>query len=382
MKKTKKPSISRLATVAVASIVLVSGLVIAPLSQPASIEAESLQELRARTAQLENAIKANNAQADQLRAQGDSLKTAIAALDLEIQQATAQIELTAAKINQLSEELKIAEKELERQKQLLKANMRALYKRGDVSTVELLVGSDSFSQFIDEQEYLERLKLGIQESTNKVLALTQQIEGQKNEQEKLKKQQEAQRELVRKAKNKQAKLLAETQGRESSYRARSAKLQEEQSKILAQIVARSRVLAGVGTGSYPWANYRDGAWTHQGSCFYGDDHDNWGYCYRQCTSFAAWRLYSQGKKSPMYYGNAENWLTRARSDGIPTGSQPAVGAIAVWDNFNEGHVAYVEEVMGGNDVRISEYNAVPAYQGRYSQRIINSGDPSGYIYFQ
>ena len=369
----------RLSSVAVAIIFLLSSFIVGSLAPNRPLQAETLDQLRAKTAKLKKEINDNSAKADKLRDQGDSLKTAIAALDVEIQQANAQIELTSAKIAQLNAELMVAEKELDRQKELLKANMRALYKRGGVSTVELLVGSDSFSQFIDEQEYLERLKLGVQESTEKVIDIKQRIEGQKNDQVNLKRQQEAQRELVRTAKDKQAKLLDETKGRESAYRVRSAKLQEQQSKVLAQIVARSRVISGVGNGSYPWANYREGSWNHQDSCTYGDDRNRWG-CFRQCTHFVGWRLSKEGKRTPNYYGNADNWLIKAKSDGIPTGSKPRVGAVAVWDNFNEGHVAYVEEIKGG-EVRISEYNAVPAYQGRYSQRIIDATDPSGYIYF-
>lgn len=379
MKKTKKDlkSIYLYGVIAVVAV----GALASPFVLGSSLSAESIGDLRERTEKLEQQIEAANDQANKLKQRGNTLKEEIEALDIKITRANAQIELTDAKIAQLAKELKAAQVELERQKALLKASMRALYIRGDASTVELLVGSDSFSEFIDEQVYLERIKLGIQESANKVIELKQKIEAQQNEQIELKKQQEAQRELVRKARAEQAQILAETQGMESKFRARSTHLQKQQAKLLAEIVARSRVITGVGTGSYPWANYRGGSWTHAGSCGYGDDIDPWGYCYRQCVSFAAWRLYSAGKNPPKFYGNAENWDDAARANGIPTGSSPRVGAIAVWNGF-EGHVAYVEEVLGGGQVRISEYNAVPALQGKYSQRIINSGDPATYIYFK
>jgi surface antigen len=363
-----------------ASVVTISALS-TPFAISTQISAESLDDLRQRTEKLEQQIESANNQASKLRQRGNSLKEVIEQLDTQIALANSSIEITNNKILELERELQATQKELDHQKELLKASMRALYKRGDASTVELIVGSDSFSEFMDEQEYLERLKLGIQESTQKIIALKQQIEAQQNEQKELKKQQEAQRELVRKAKAEQAQLLAETQGLESRFRARSAKLQKQQAQLLAEIVSRSRVISGVGTGSYPWSNYRSGSWTHAGSCNYGDDIDEWGYCYRQCVSFAAWRLYSVGKTPPENYGNAENWDDAARADRIPTGSQPKVGAIAVWNGY-EGHVAYVEEILGGGQVRISEYNAVPALQGKYSQRIIHSSDPSTYIYFK
>lgn len=377
--KNKKTTLKTYFVCTIATLVAV-GAMAAPFLLPATSAAATLGELRKKTAKLEKQIDLANSKAEKLRQRGNSLKEVIASLDAKIAKANSQIKLTDAKIAQLQKELEAKQKELDTQKELLKASMRALYKRSDASTVELLVGSDSFSQFIDEQVYLERLKLGIQDSTNRVIALKQQIEAQKTEQEDLRDQQEAQRELVEKAKKEQAQLLAETKGQESLYRARSAQLQKQQAKLLSEIVARSRVLSGVGTGSYPWANFKGKKWTHQKSCTYGNDIDPWGYCYRQCTSFAAWRLYAAGKKPPKYYGNAENWDNEAKANGYKTKSKPKVGAIAVW-NGAEGHVAYVEEILANGEVRISEYNAVPPLGGKYSQRIISANDPAAYIYF-
>lgn len=377
--KTKKYSLNSPLACAVASVFALAAFT-APFVISASSTAQSIDDLRERSEKLEREIKSANTQADKLRQRGASLAGVIERLDAQVAVANAQIATTETKIQQLEKDLNAAQKELDRQKELLKASMRALYKRGGASTVELIVGSDSFSEFIDEQEYLERLKLGIQESTQKVIELKQKIEAQQNEQLALKKQQEAQRELVRKARAEQQAILAETQGEESRFRARSAHLQEKQAKLLAEIVARSRVITGVGTGAYPWANYRGDSWTHAGSCNYGDDIDPWGYCYRQCVSFVAWRIYSAGKIPPKYYGNAENWDNAARADGIRTGSTPKVGAAAVWEGY-QGHIAYVEEVLSGGQVRISEYNAVPALQGKYSQRVIDADDPDIYIYF-
>ena len=68
----------------------------------------------------------------------------INALKLEIDTMNKKIELTAQKINQLTEDLRIAEAELERQKGILTENLRTLYIEGDVTTLELLFASDNF----------------------------------------------------------------------------------------------------------------------------------------------------------------------------------------------------------------------------------------------
>lgn len=351
------------------------------LRSPSQTDAESITELQEKAEKLEQKISNAEKQASKYAQKANTLKEKIESLDADIEKANHQIKLTNIKIEKLEKELEIAQEELDSQKELLKANMRALYKIGGASTVELLVGSESFSEFIDEQEYLERLKASIQESTEKVLAIKVEIEDKRYKQIDLRNQQEAQREVVARAREEQKDLLRETQGQESRFRERSEKLQRRQARVLSQIVSRSQVLTGVGSSSYPWANFKKKKWTHAASCGYGNDHDPWGYCYRQCTSYAAWKLYSENKKPPLYYGDATNWGRRAKADGVPTGSKPKVGAIAVWPGY-EGHVAYVEEIMSSGRVRISEFNAVPPLHGKYSQRIIYADDPQVYIYFK
>lgn len=341
-------------------------------------KAASVDQLRAEANALQAQIDANNAQAQQLASEADSLKKKIAEFDLQLASIDNQISLINVKLQQLDIELTKAQQELDRQKALLKASVQALYKKGGASTVELLVGSDSFSQFINDQTYLEKLKSGIQDSTEKVIALKQQIQTQQVEQLELKRQQEDARTTAANARAERQRLLDETKGEEARYRQVASEIQTKQAALLAQIVAQSRVITNVGTGSYPWADYRSGSWTHAGSCNYGDDIDNWGYCYRQCVSYVAWKLYATGHEVPMYYGNAADWMWRTPVS--KRGYTPKVGAVAVWGGY-EGHVAYVEEVYGDGTVRISEYNAVPALQGKYSQRIINANNPSMYLYF-
>lgn len=349
------------------------GVLATPFSINKPVGATSISDLQAQTSRLEAQINASNSQANNLQRKGDSLKAAIADFDWRIAQMVRRIELTEKKIELLKRQQEKARKELERQKGLLRANVQALYKRGNASQVEMIVGSDNFAHYINSQEYLERIKQGIQTSAQKIVELKKRLAAQKKQQEQLLIEQKTTKASLNNARNKRANLLRITKGRESRYRTHSAQLEKQRQQILAEIVARSQVISGVGTGSYPWANYRAGSWSHYMSCEYGDDIDPWGYCYRQCVSFVAWRIYSTGRTPPKYLGNAENWPINSY--------QPKVGAVAIWNNFGLGHVAYVEEVYGDGRVRISEYNASPPYGGTYSQRIISAGDPSGYGYY-
>jgi surface antigen len=341
-------------------------------------KAETIEELRAQANQLQSQIDANNAEADKLARQADSLKTKIAEYDLQINQIDTQIALINTKLQQLDLELQKTQKELDRQKGMLKASIKALYKKGGVSTVELLVSSDSFSYFINDQTYLETLKSGIQASAQKVIKLKQQIQSQQEQQKVLLRQQQDAKKTATDARSERQALLDSTEGQEANYRNASKDLAEKQRALLAKIVAQSRVITNVGTGSYPWANYREGSWNHDDSCNYSDDGDPWGYCYRQCVSYVAWKLYATGHNPPKYYGNAADWMWRTPMG--QRGYTPRVGAVAVWGGY-WGHVAYVEEVYSNGEIRISEYNAVPALQGRYSQRVLSASNPSMYLYF-
>jgi surface antigen/peptidoglycan hydrolase CwlO-like protein len=381
-KKTTFRKIAMLAGTGAAALLLVAVLTNGPEIDK-SARAATLNELKAKTVKLEKEIDIANKRAEKLSRKASSLKNTIAELDVEIKKALAKIELTAAKVAQLEIELAQAQEELDRQKGLLKASMRALYVRGDASTVELIVGSDSFSEFMDEQEYLERLKLGIQDSTEKVVELKLKIQAQKEEQEKLLDQQEAAKNALAGARTEKANLLSETRGEEKAFRNRIERLTREQDKTFQEILKRSNDII-IGGGSYPWHHAVCGATgKKEGFCpgyewhIKGDYRDPWGYFYRNCTSYAAWKI-NKDKHSVPSLGNGGQWYDNAPK--YARGKEPKVGAAVSFDIGTWGHVAYVEAVYGNGQISISEYNF--ARPGEYSRRTITtSKEPiNGYVY--
>jgi surface antigen len=86
----------------------------------------------------------------------------------------------------------------------------------------------------------------------------------------------------------------------------------------------------------------------------------------QCTWYAFSRRPDLGGA---VYGHAHTWDETARRAGFPISRIPARGTIAVWDPYEKGtyefgHVAYVERVLSGNRIEISEYNWKPLSFGR------------------
>ena len=131
------------------------------------------------------------------------------------------------------------------------------------------------------------------------------------------------------------------------------------------------------TGSYPWAAAKcEYALDSTGRCpnsdWYWDEnqdgrfsggtscdvpgrgstecYDQWGYQYRNCTSYVAWRLAKAGRSGFSRLGNAVNWAGKGTAV-----TQPRAGDVAVFTDSTVGHVAYVEKVSGST-VTISDYN--------------------------
>ena len=108
--------------------------------------------------------------------------------------------------------------------------------------------------------------------------------------------------------------------------------------------------------------------------------DKWRMYYRQCTSFAAFRLSGvNGFELPGAYGNAGEWGYRARREGYRVDNTPAIGSIAWSTAGGYGHVAWVSNVMGDN-IEIEEYNY--DYKGNYNKRIVKANKMTGFIHFK
>ncbi len=113
----------------------------------------------------------------------------------------------------------------------------------------------------------------------------------------------------------------------------------------------------------------DSAW-----CINGRWYSDWGFAYRNCTDFVAWRMRNTNgvdffnTMGGGRWGNANQWDDNARRLGYPVNGTPAPGAIAQTDAGTWGHVAWVESVNGDGTVTIEEYNA--NYTGAYRKRVV------------
>lgn len=217
---------------------LTTGVFVLPVALGSLVQAQSTGDLRKRSAELQEQIENNSAQADKLHRHANSLQEVVNELDGQISSINAQIKETSAKIFQLDKDLKATQAELKRQKALLKANILALYKTGDATEIELIASSDNFSEYIDGQEYLERIKAGIQESAMKVVELEEKIKSQRKEQKELKEKQEAEQNALQSTRAQRSDLLAKTRGQEARYKEIVAGLQAKRAAVERSLAAR------------------------------------------------------------------------------------------------------------------------------------------------
>lgn len=108
--------------------------------------------------------------------------------------------------------------------------------------------------------------------------------------------------------------------------------------------------------------------------------DPWGYEYRNCTSYVAWRLARARVPADLfsYLGDASQWISDVRGErGVVVNHTASPGAVATWSGPRVGHVAWVVSVRRGR-VTVADYN----YDGTggYAQHVIGP-TPSGYIHF-
>ena len=175
------------------------------------------------------------------------------------------------------------------------------------------------------------------------------------------------------------------ESQQAEYNAQIAANNSKVAELKAAQAAANRKLSG-GTASGVIA----GDPSHGGYPAYLDNAaqdslvDPWGMYNRECVSYTAWKVEQTYGHMPYWggVGNANQWPGNAARAGIPTGSTPKVGSVAVWNVGYYGHVMWVEAVNGDGSIWISQYNY--DFNGRYSEMRVSAGMAANltYIYFK
>jgi peptidoglycan DL-endopeptidase CwlO len=324
--------------------------------------------------QINKLQKQNSKKADakyQLGLQAVNLNDKISKLREQITVLQGQIQANEAKNEALRQEIVAAEAELAKQKNLLGQNIKAMYLEGQITTIEMLASSRNLSEFVDKQQYRDAVKDKIKETLDKITALKLKLKGQKESVEKLIKEQQLMQAQLDEQRSEQNRLLALNYNQRDALDAeikqnaeRIAELQRQQVLENARLFG-GRVPPGVpGGGGYAWG---DAICMHPGfadpPCGQYDwgypnygIYDQWGYGYRNCTSYVAWKVNQRQGRMVSGLGHAKHWPFNIGSRGeVSYGQGARVGDAAVSTGGTYGHVMYVEAVEG-DTVYVSDYN--------------------------
>lgn len=311
--------------------------------------------------ELNKQIDSNQQNVNQKRGEADTLKNKLAIIDGQITAAQAELNKTRVEAAQTQDSINKNNIALEKQKGILRENLQTIYKQGEVTPIELLASSKNLSDFVAQREYLDAIKDKVDQNLNQINKIKKELNDKKNQLAINENQQKAQVQGIAAQQAEQQGLLSATQGEESRYQ---NMINQDKQKVVqlkaqqaAAIAAASSGFVYGGGGGYPWAGtVKDGGV------------DPWGFFYRECTSYAAWKRAAIGRPIPPWgrWGpaDAKTWVGWAQSSGYATSSSPAIGDIGVYQGGYYGHVMIVERVEGSR-VWVSQYNA--ENQGLYSE---------------
>lgn len=351
----------------VAAVFVGIGLVVASLT---TVQADSIDD---RIRALESEIDGFQAEAAKLAGQSATLQREIASLTAQKNAIQAQVDLSQAKYDKLTEEIAANEKKLAGAQDTLSSTITSMIAEGQTTPIEILASSSSVGDYIIRQDRLSSTSSQLQTSIDAINKVKTELSKQRVAAEKVLKDQKLQRDSLAAKESEQASLLAATRGQEAAYQSligqrssQVASLRAQQAAAMAHSVGGEGIVYG--SSSYPWMgasmNYDD-------YCRYpggGSAADPWGYCKRQCVSYVAWKLNTDGRGNRGYsgLGNASGWGYGGSYVPVDD-AQP--GDVVVWYIGYYGHVMYVEWVSG-SQVGISQMN-VPYDSGRYSTDTYN-----------
>jgi peptidoglycan hydrolase CwlO-like protein len=378
---------SQFSSLIAASVVVVSAI----LSPVATYADQYDAQIKQKQAQQDAA----RAQAQSLGVQANDVQAQVNALQTQIASIQAQIDTNTAKQNELTAQIETAQKKLEEQKELLSANIRSMYIEGDITPLEMIASSKNLGDFVDKQEYRDRIKDNISATMDEVERLKKQLDDQKKEVTQIIDQQKALRgDLDQKNAEAGAKLTQLNQDK-SAFDASVASLSKEISQLKSAQAQMYRNISGGGsyvppTGSYgklQWRNLTPGVRCGGGYpspwCTSLDGYiDTWRLYSSECVSYAAWKMsLSHHVSSFRGRGNAYLWPQTVTENGDGYwNSTPAVGSVMVMPRAmigGVGHVAVVEAI-NGEWIKVSQYNWQP---GVYSEMEVRHVPGLQYVHF-
>jgi peptidoglycan hydrolase CwlO-like protein len=250
--KNKNIILSAKKVFAIFALFLLSFLVV-PVNVQATLQ-DDLNNVNEEINEAKDELAALKAEKNTLQGQINAFNKEISNIEYQISLTDRKVNLLNAQIVQTAKEIKQAELDLAHAKNQLSEIIKAMYEDGQLSALEVVAKSNSFSEYVNRSEYMEQMQVKVKDNADKVVALKNkldanklQLESGKKETLALKSEQLGQRTEVAGKKSAKDNLLAITKGNESTYLNLVKNLQKERDKIEAEIWSNANGYVSLGS---------------------------------------------------------------------------------------------------------------------------------------
>lgn len=386
----------------IAQATSVACAILMAIAMPIQVGSTVRADYESRIQEEKQKAQANKDKADELGMMAASYEEEVKRLDSEVNSIQSQINKSENQKADLGQQIKKSEKDIAKNSSALNDIVVDMYISSDVSPLEMAASSKSIGDFVDKKVQQESIQSSLNSKIDEINDLKAKKEKQKKEVERLIDVQKSQKSQLAQKQAEKNKLAEETRGEEDAYRdraeknnnrikeLRAAQAEENRRAAAAAMAAAQRNNASSGSSS---SGSSSSSWTSaipagvaggggypfvQGGLDYGVD--PWGLYYRECVSYAAWKVASTGRFVPHFggRGNANQWPSTVAAYGIQSGSAPRAGSVAMMRVGYYGHVMYVESVNGDGTITVSDYNL--NWDGNY-RIYTRSASNLTYIYF-
>ena len=248
---------------AVLSLVVIFTFLIGTIIPAYAGELDNLVKQRQRNqrelTQTKNLITAQKKQAAKVLNELASLDHKLDTVENDLSTTRTKLKVVSSDVGEVKDELVNAEQRLNERTAVLSVRVKDIFMNGQVSYMEVLLDSRSFSEFITRFEFLGRIAKQDAELVNTIESERQEISDQKAELEKklaetrkLESIKATQQDNLEKIKVDRADKLREIRSKQSYYQAAFDQLDEENKALERIIRQKSKGSVAKGTGELTW----------------------------------------------------------------------------------------------------------------------------------
>jgi septal ring factor EnvC (AmiA/AmiB activator) len=227
-------------------------LIVAAFTVPTLVaHARTIEEIQQEINQNNADKEAASGESGHLHKKATTVEGQIEELQDQIAGIQVKIDSNVSRQEGLSKKIKAAQKRIAEQKSLLSANIRSMYIEGDITPLEMLASSKNISDFVDKQEYRDRIKENIVQTVDEVEKLKKQLDEQKQEVTAIITEQKGLRGTLGAKEGEANSKLASINQSKSSFDAIVKQKQGDIAELQAEIAAAQEALARINVGSLP-----------------------------------------------------------------------------------------------------------------------------------